>query len=327
MGDLIAEDAGYEQIARGILDAATQSPAGQWRMPWHALSGGLPENAFTGRRFRSTNLLTLAIAARRKGYGANLWAPGAQWEKKRGRLKPGAEGTVILVPVFDDTGPVTRWNAGTKGIRDRFGPLGGDPAGGEQRRMLGFRQEPWFNIHEVDGVDIRKPAPPSPSEAAVRLDRVLAAWREAPYPQRGPALLFGGHQAYWNPQTDQIMSPPVHAYGDYDGVSGLEYYVITNTHEHIHATGSANRLSRSSLRQYASKNGRAREELVAELGAAFLAGRYRLGTVLRPDHAQYVASWLNSLADREQRKTFFWAVREAERAAGFILAQAGETEA
>jgi antirestriction protein ArdC len=77
MDDLIAEDASYEQIARGILEAATEGPAGHWRMPWHALSGGLPENAFTGRRFRSTNLLTLAIAGRRKGYGANLWAPRA----------------------------------------------------------------------------------------------------------------------------------------------------------------------------------------------------------------------------------------------------------
>jgi antirestriction protein ArdC len=123
------------------------------------------------------------------------------------------------------------------------------------------------------------------------------------------------------------MSPPVHAYGDYDGLSGLEYYVTTNAHEHIHATGSANRLSRSSLRQYASKPGRAREELVAELGAAFLGGRFGLGTVLRPDHAQYVASWLNCLADREQRKAFFWAVREAERAADFILAPAGAVEA
>jgi Antirestriction protein len=325
-GDLIAEDEGYERIARGILDAVERGPEGQWRMPWHAITGGLPENAFSVRRFKATNLLTLAAATKKKRFAANLWAPRAQWEKRRGSIRSGEQGTVILVPVFDELGPTTRWDAGSRDMQKRLGTFGGDPEGGEQRRMLGFRPEPWFNIAQVAGADIRPPAPTTPSEAAVRLDGVLAAWRTRSTGRRGPALLYGGHQAYWNPATDQIMSPPPAAYGDHDGLSGLEYYVTTLAHESIHASGSRNRLNRSSLAQYNNKVGRAKEEMVAEMGAAFLCGRFGLGTVLRPDHAIYVESWLGAIADRNQRKAFFWAVREAEKAADYILAQAGHVD-
>jgi len=321
--DLIAEEEGYERIARGILDAVERGPGGQWRMPWHAITGGLPENAFSGRRFKGANLLTLATAVKRKRFTANLWAPRAQWEKRRGLIRSGEQGTVILVPVFDEGGPATRWDARSRDMQKRLGAFGGDPEGGEQRRMLGFRQEPWFNIQQVEGIDIRPPAPPTPSEAAVELDGALAAWRNRSTGRRGPALLFGGHQAYWHPGTDQIMSPPPPAYGDHDGLSGLEFYVTTLAHESVHASGSRNRLNRSSLAQYSSKTGRAKEEMVAEMGPAFLCGRFGLGTVLRPDHAIYVDSWLSSIADRNRRKAFFWAVREAEKAADYILAQAG----
>lgn len=322
-GELIAEDEGYEQIARGILDAVERGPSGVWRMPWHALQGGLPENAFTGRRFRSTNLLTLAAAARRKGFRSNLWAPRTQWEKRHGQLRHGETGTNILVPVFDESGPTKRWDAKTEGVRKRLGRFGGDPEGGVQRRILGFRNEPWFNVHQITGVDVRAAAKPTASETAARLNAVLDAWRRTPTGRRGPALLHGGLQAFWNPATDQIMLPPREAFDDFDGLSGEEFYAATNAHEHVHASGSRNRLNRESLRNYAMKSARAREELVAELGAAFLCGRFGLATALRPDHALYVESWMAGIGDRDRRKAFFWAVAAGERAADYILDQAG----
>lgn len=331
---LIAEDEGYEQIAQGILGAVERGPNGVWRMPWHALEGGSPENAFTGRRFKSTNLLTLSIAAKRKGFKSNLWAPRGQWEKRRGLIAHAEEGTVILVPQFAEAGPTTRWDATTTGIEKRLGPLGGDAEGGEQRRMIGFKQEPWFNAAQVDGLDIRPPSPATPSQAADRLLMALGAWRARPTLKRngkiiavgGPVLLHGGHQAFWNPERDQIMSPPPSAYGNYDGLSGLEFYATTLAHEGVHASGSSGRLKRSSLQQYGTKNGRAREEMVAELGAAFLCSRFGLGTALRPDHTIYIQSWMNCIGDRDKRRSFFWAVKEAERAADYILAQAGVSE-
>lgn len=325
-GEIVAVDDGYAQIAQDILSGACEGPNGVWRMPWHALEGGLPENAFSGRRFRTSNLLTLSVACKRRGFKANLWAPAEQWERKRGRIRAGETGTVILVPVFDDAAPAKRWQAGSANA-PKSGPLGGDPEGGELRPLIGFTREPWFNVAQIEGLDIRPPAPPLPSQAARALLQLLADWRSTRTGLRGPALVHGGHQAFWNPACDRITSPAEAAYGDYDGLSGLEYYAAVLAHEHVHATGSRNRLKRSSLAGYSRRPERAKEEMVAELGAAFLCGRFGLGTVLRPDHGTYVRGWMENLASRDRRRDFFWAAGEAQKAADFIVAQASSIQA
>lgn len=324
---LLAEDEGYAQMAQDILDAVQGGlPGGQWRMPWHGIQGGLPENAFSGRRFKANNLMTLLASARRHGFKANLWAPLKQWAGRRGTLKPGQTGTMILVPVFDKGQPPERWSAITVGAARRFGQLGGDPEGGDIRRMLGFRREPWFNIEQICGLEVRPRASVSVSTAARDLAAVLTVWRRDGHPRKGPALRFGGHQAHWSPGTDQICMPEPAAFADYDGLSGEEFFVSTLAHEHIHATGSLNRLNRESLRHYSSAAGRAREEIVAEIGAALLCGRFGLATALRPDHAHYVQSWLSVLSDRNKRKTYFWAVRQAEIACNYIMAAGGNAQ-
>ncbi len=319
MHDLVAVDDGYDQIAQEILAGAGQGPNGVWRMPWHALEGGLPENAFSGRRFRTSNLLTLSVASKKRGFKASLWAPAEQWERKRGKVRAGETGTVILVPVFDEAAPPARWKPGSSNAPRHGGQLGGDPEGGEVRPLLGFERQPWFNIAQIEGADIRPPAPASPSDAARDLLQLLTNWRTSKTGRRGPALAHGGHQAFWDPAYDRITSPAQAAYGDYDGLSGHEYYAGVMAHEHIHATGSKRRLDRPSLAGYRKKTERAKEEMVAELGAAFLCARFGLGTVLRPDHGTYVRGWMECLALKEQRRVFFWAAGQAQRAADFIL--------
>lgn len=322
-GELIAVDDGYEEVAQGILAAVQRGPGGTWRFPWHAVEGGRPENAFSGRPFKGQNLVTLWAAARRSGFKAHQWANRRSWEAKRGVIRAGEEGTYILVPVFDEEGPATRWSPRNSGIVKRMGPLGGDAEGGEMRKMLGFRREQWFNVSQISGVEVAPPARASESEAAERLNGLLAGWRSGRQ-GRGPALVFGGTQAHWRADTDRVCMPPVQAFPDFDGLSGLEFYSATLAHEHVHATGSQRRLARDSLKTYGtSKVSRAREELVAELGAAFLCSSFGLKTALRPDHAQYVASWMGAIGNRNQHKAFFWAVREAEKAVEFIKACAG----
>jgi antirestriction protein ArdC len=319
--ELVTEDDANAETARIILAGVEQGPGGTWRMPWHAMSGGLPTNAFTGRPFKGQNILTLAAAARVNGYPSALWANARAWSRS-GRIRDGETGTNILVPVFDDDGPTTRWSKNTHGIARRLGPIGNDAEGGEQRRFLGYRREPWFNVHQVDGVTIAPPAPPLPNEAAETTGAILAGWRG----RGGPALAHGGLQAAWRPDVDRITMPPRDAFPDFNGLSGLEYYAATLAHEHVHATGSQGRLRRDTLKTYhSSRVSRAREELVAELGAAFFCGRYHLATALRPDHAQYVSNWLSVIGDRSRQKAFFWAVREAEKAVEFIIARSGAT--
>ncbi len=64
------------------------------------------------------------------------------------------------------------------------------------------------------------------------------------------------------------------------------------------------------------------EELVAELGAAFLCGDLGITPEPRADHAQYIAHWLKVLKD--DKKAVFTAASKASEAANWLIAR--ETE-
>lgn len=312
---LLTEDEAYQEVANNLLNGIQQQPDGSWRMPWNAVTGGRPVNAFSGRPFRGQNVLMLWKAARTHGFSSHQWASANSWTHRRGTLLPGAVGTPILVPVIDNEATPEVWTRKTRGITKKVGRLGGDPDGGEFRPIIGFQKEDWFNVAQVQGVQISPPVIPSPSEAAQNLLDAFHTWRRA----GGPALEHGGQQALWSPSRDRILMPDIRAFPDYGGLSGLEYYASTLAHEAIHATGSKGRLARWTMEKYGrTPEARPREELVAEIGAAFLGARFGLRTTLRADHVHYVRSWIRAIKNDKQHGVFLWAIREAERAADYL---------
>lgn len=317
--ELIAESDSFAQVATDILDAVERDEHGKWTLPWHVTNGGRPQNSFSGRRFRGSNALTLWSAAKRFGFSTHQWASEAAWERRGGLIAPDVPGTWILIPIFDTEDDPTKWTNRTPSIKKKVGVLGGDPEGGEFRRVIGYKRALWFNAAQVSGVTVADPVRPSPSEAANKVIDALSRWRG----NKGPALVFGGSSAHWSATHDRITMPDKKAFPDQEGISGLEFYAGVLAHENVHASGSKNRLNRTTLEYYHKrKEARIREELVAEIGAAFFAAHFGLQTVLRPDHSRYVNSWLSSLMDEKKRGYFFWAVREAEKAVDFILKRA-----
>src|SRR3546814_14274584 len=94
---------------------------------------------------------------------------------------------------------------------------------------------------------------------------------------------------YYRPDEDRIYMPTRSAF-DSD-----EAMIATEGHELVHATGHANRLARDTLRDYHKERAiRAREELVAEIGASFLMAALGLAYSPRPDHEAYAAGWLKA---------------------------------
>ena len=75
-------------------------------------------------------------------------------------------------------------------------------------------------------------------------------------------------------------------------------------------------LRRSWLCQSWGDAGYAREELVAELGAAFLCADLGLTLRDREDHAAYIASWLKVL--RDDKRAIFSAAAHAQRACDYL---------
>jgi len=74
-------------------------------------------------------------------------------------------------------------------------------------------------------------------------------------------------------------------------------YYATLAHEVTHWTRHPSRLDRSFGRKKWGDEGYSQEELVAEMGAAFLCADLGLAPEPRDEHAAYIASWLKALKD------------------------------
>jgi antirestriction protein ArdC len=324
-GNPISDDSAYAEIAAGLLEAVERGADGKkWRMPWHQVAA-MPANAITARTFRGSNVVSLWAATKRYGLASPLWASEPQWMRVGGMLARRDRGVWLHVPVFDETSG-RMWKgaaADASGeLRRRpkgLGPIGGDPSGVMVKRLVGFKRGLFFNHADVAGArlpDAGSRHPFAPLEAAERVTRAYQA-------NKGPALLHGGARACYEPGPDRVRMPPRESFAPYDGLDGNAYYYGVLIHEYTHSTGSPRRLRRNLKGSFGSKP-YAREELIAEIGSAFVGARIGLPIALRETHAQYVLAWMDALAN--DRRAFFDAVTKAQAAADYLLRQTGLPE-
>ena len=163
-----------------------------------------------------------------------------------------------------------------------------------------------FNAEQVDGLPAHfyaKPEAPLPaSERIASADRFFAA--------TGMALRHGGARAYYSETSDHVQMPPFESFRD------AESYAATLAHEATHWTKHEKRLAREFGRKRWGDAGYATEELVAELGAAFLCADLGIAPEARDNHAAYIATWLEVL--KRDNRAVFTAAAHAQRAADFL---------
>jgi Antirestriction protein len=126
----------------------------------------------------------------------------------------------------------------------------------------------------------------------------------------GADVRHGGNRAFYCPSTDHVQMP------DFTSFKSAESYYATLAHECTHWTRHSSRLERDFGRKKWGDEGYAMEELVAELGAAFLCADLELRPLIREDHAPYIAGWLKAL--KEDKRAIFTAAAHAQRAADFL---------
>jgi antirestriction protein ArdC len=148
-----------------------------------------------------------------------------------------------------------------------------------------------------------KPAPRI--DAVQRIDRA-----EGFFAGTGANIRHGGAVAHYNVSQDFVQMPPFESFRD------AESYYATLAHETTHWTRHASRLDREFGRKRFGDEGYAMEELVAELGSAFLSADVDLTPELRDDHASYIASWIKVLKD--DKRAIFTGASHAQRAADFL---------
>ena len=274
----------YQTVTDYII-AAIEAGAGDWKMPWHAQGGGalaLPINAVTGKAYRGINPLMLWASAQAAGYPSGIWATYKQWAELGAQVRKGEKATGIVFWKLLDDGE-------------------GEGEGEDKGRRCVARGFSVFNAAQVDGYEA--PALPVLPEAQ-RIDHA-----EAFFARTGAAIRHGGSRAFYAPEPDHIQMPEFAAF-----VEPVAYYA-TLAHEATHWTGHKSRCDRDLSGRFKSES-YAAEELVAELGAAYLCADLGLASEPRPDHAAYVANWLKVLKD--DKRAIFTAAALAQKAADWL---------
>jgi antirestriction protein ArdC len=262
-----------------------------WLQPWNAghASGHITlPRRHNGVPYRGINILLLWGEAMANGYASPLWMTFKQALALDAHVRKGEHGAMVV-------------------FADRFTKKDTDADGNDVEREIPFlKAYTVFNVAQIEGLPAQYYAQ---SEAkGERLALIESA--EQFFAATGATIRHGGDMAYYAPGPDVIQLPVPEAFRD------AESYAATKAHELTHWTKHPNRLDRDFGAKRFGDTGYAREELVAELGAAFLCADLGITPEPREDHASYLAHWLQIL--REDKRAIFSAAAHAQRAVDFL---------
>lgn len=284
----------HQHITNQIV-AAMEKGAGDWQMPWHRSSHALtrPTNIASGNAYRGINILALWVAAETSGYSHGIWGTYKQWQEKGAQVRKGERSSVIVFyKEFEREDDPSENETGLPGTR------------------LFARASRVFNAAQVDG--FTTPAGElEPTEDKTHAIDAAEAFAAA----TGARITIGGNVACYRPGTDAIAMPERRLFTGSATSNPTEAWYSTLLHELTHWSGAEHRLDRDLSGRFGSDS-YAMEELVAELGAAFLCAELGITVAPRPDHAAYLANWLKVL--KADKKAVFTAASAASRAADYL---------
>ncbi len=282
----------YARITDRIV-ADLEKGVRPWMQPWRSGngSGGVTRPLrHNGLPYSGMNVLLLWSEAAARGFASPVWMTFKQALELGGAVRKGETGSTVV-------------------FASRFKKTETDASGDAVDREIPFlKSYTVFNAEQIDGLPDhhRSQAEPSrdPIERIDDADRFFAA--------TGAVIRHGGDRAYYRPATDHIQMPPFATFRD--GGS----YVATLSHEATHWTAAPHRANRDLTRYSKDRSERAREELIAELGSCFLCADLGSAPELepRPDHASYLASWLEVLSS--DKRFIFAAAAHAQRAVAYL---------
>ena len=283
-----------KEVTTKIIDALRTGCA-PWVKPWKSVgpnrAAGLPYNHATRKAYRGINVILLQIAGMQ--YSSQAWLTYKQAQELGGFVRKGEKGTRIIF-----------WKPLTvKGEQDDGEAI--------ERTIPLLREYTVFNLEQCENVRTRgketEPTTVSEFEAHERAEELLA--------KSGAIIRHGGDSAFYSPSHDFVQMPHKEQFTEAAG------YYATALHELTHWTGHSKRLAREYGKRFGDQ-AYAREELVAEIGAAFLCTELGVQGELR--HAAYVKSWIKVLEN--DHRAIFVASAHAQKAADLVLAKVEEEE-
>ena len=292
-------------IRQAITDkiiAMLEKGGNEARTRWtKAAQRGFPRNGKTGDAYRGVNVLILWDAAIEAGYASNVWMTYKQAEGMGAQVRKGEKG--VMCAYFELV------------KRKNNEPVEQD--GDEEGRAGCFPMcKPFwlFNVAQIEGLP--ESLYTATTEQPAEFNPIAEA--EALLTASGANLVHGFDGAFYAPSKDQICLP------ERERFTSPENYYATALHELTHWTGHESRLNRQFGKRFGD-NAYAFEELVAELGAAFVVGHVGFVDATIENHAAYLENWLTVL--KNDKTAIFTASKHATLAYDFILARAEKVTA
>ena len=277
----------YEQITNRIV-ALLEADTVPWQKPWNAQTS-LPRNLVSKRPYRGINVFLLLL----QGYQSPFWLTFNQANQLGGRIRKGEKAC-----------PIVFWKE--INVEDK------ETGEKEQIRLLRFYYV--FNVAQCEGLK-NIPLLSEQFGSLVRPAEIVARM-----PQR-PEVRLGMTQAFYSPAEDLVGMPSPERFTKHE-----EYY-STLFHELVHSTGHSKRLNRPTLTAKAGfgSDPYCKEELIAEMGAAFLCAHAGIQDLTLNNSASYISGWLGRL--KSDKKLVVHAAAQAQMAADFILGTKPEESA
>jgi antirestriction protein ArdC len=269
-GPIVPQKTVHARITEEIV-AAIAAGAPEFEMPWHGsgLQRGRPVNAASRIPYRGVNVLALWIAAEKKGYHTGTWATYRQWGALDAQVRKGETGSLIVF---------------FKEIERRARV---EETGEETTENYLVARASWvFNADQVKGWRTPPVTQSNPPQVLAKAEAFIQAI--------GADIRTGADMACYFPEQDYIEVPDRERFIGTATSSATESFYATVLHELTHWTGHKRRLDRDLSTRFGN-GAYAMEELVAELGAAFLCADLGVTNSPRSDHAAYVGNWIKVL--------------------------------
>ncbi|MEZ6140775.1 MAG: zincin-like metallopeptidase domain-containing protein [Zavarzinella sp.] len=281
----------YQLITSRIVEQL-ETGVRPWHQPWnakHAAGSITRPLRFNGQKYHGINVVVLWLSGLEGGFSCPIWMTFQQAKELGAFVKKGQKGTTVV-------------------YANQIEKSETDPETGEEttQRIPFLKSYTVFNVDQIEGL----PAHYYAREKQETNDQDRLNHVEEFFRQTQATVQHGGERAFYHPRADYIQLP------EYATFDNRERYYSTFAHEAVHWTGHERRLNRQLDKNRFGDAAYSIEELIAELGAAFLCADLQITPEVMPEHASYLQSWLRVLKD--DTRAIFTAAAQAEKAVDFL---------
>lgn len=286
----------YQEVTQQVLSALEQGHI-IWKQGWNSL--GLPKNIAAGNHYRGWNLFYMNFIALYKGYKTPYFITYKQAQDLGGNICRGEKGYQIVYWALVDN-------------RNKTVTIKDADTGEEKEEYLQYRVPKFyvvFNIDQTEGIKFPKVEKlfQNKAEELQSCEQIIESMPNC------PKIRNAGDRAYYSCATDKVTMPLPALFHN------MEEYYSTLFHELAHSTGHETRLNRKELKEHDGFGGEnySKEELTAELTAAFLCAISGIEQKTLTNSTAYIQGWLKAL--NNDKTLILKAASQAQAAADFIL--------